>query len=79
MSNYLIQGETLTNIANAIRTKTGKTDSIATENMATEISGIADYPLYQGAVADVFSNATLAELSTYTLAELNTSTLYDFN
>lgn len=41
MSNYLIQGETLTNIANAIRTKTGKTDSIPTENMATEISGIS--------------------------------------
>ena len=41
MSNYLIQGETLTNIANAIRTKTGKTDSIATENMASEISGIS--------------------------------------
>lgn len=41
MSNYLIKGETLTNIADAIRTKTGKTDSIATENMATEISGIS--------------------------------------
>lgn len=49
MSNYLIKGETLTNIANAIRTKTGKTDSIATENMATEISGIEDLPLYKGA------------------------------
>lgn len=41
MGNYLIQGETLTNIANAIRTKTGKTESIAAESMATEISGIS--------------------------------------
>ena len=49
MSNYLIKGETLTNIANAIRTKTGKTDSIATENMATEISDLPIYPLYDGA------------------------------
>lgn len=49
MSNYLIKGETLTNIANAIRTKTGKTDSIPTENMATEISGIPVYPVYNGA------------------------------
>lgn len=56
MSNYLIQGETLTNIANAIRTKTGKTDSIATENMATEISGIAEYPLYDGATEEINFN-----------------------
>ena len=53
MSNYLIQGETLTNIANAIRTKTGKTDSIPTENMASEISDLPIYPLYDGAVEEI--------------------------
>ena len=41
MSNYLIKSETLTNIANAIRGKTGKTESIPAYNMASEISGIS--------------------------------------
>lgn len=41
MAEYLIQGNTLTNIANAIRTKRGSSSSIAVSNMATEISKIS--------------------------------------
>lgn len=37
---YRISGERLTAIADAIREKTGKTDSLTLQQMATEISGI---------------------------------------
>lgn len=41
MSNYLIDDGTLTDIADAIRTKTGGSSPILTEDMATEIAGIS--------------------------------------
>lgn len=37
---HRISGERLTAIADAIREKTGKTDSLTLQQMATEISGI---------------------------------------
>lgn len=40
MSEYLIQGETLTGIADAIRGKTGGTDPVAVSDMAAQIVGI---------------------------------------
>jgi hypothetical protein len=40
MSNYLIQSETLSGIANAIRGKTGGSTEIPVEDFATEINGI---------------------------------------
>ena len=40
MSEYLIQGETLTGIADAIRGKTGGTDPVAVSDMAAQIEGI---------------------------------------
>lgn len=40
MAEYLIQDTTLTEIADAIRAKTGKTDAIPTTDMASEIAGI---------------------------------------
>lgn len=40
-NEYIIQGETLTNIANAIREKSGKTDLILVSSMADEISNIS--------------------------------------
>lgn len=46
MSEYLIQDSTLTNIADAIRNKTGETEQIVTNNMATkirEMKGLVDY------------------------------------
>lgn len=39
-AEYLIKGSTLTAIANAIRAKTGKSDTIAVTSMAEEITGI---------------------------------------
>lgn len=39
--DYLIKGSTLTSMADAIRAKTGKTEAIAVENMATEIGDIS--------------------------------------
>ena len=41
MAEYLIQDSTLTEIADAIREKTGSTSSIRTENMASMIRGIS--------------------------------------
>lgn len=40
MSEYLIQSETLTGIADAIRGKTGGTDPVAVSDMAAQIEGI---------------------------------------
>lgn len=40
MSNYQIKGETLTGIADAIRSKTGGTDPIIVADMASQIAGI---------------------------------------
>ena len=40
MSEYLIQGETLTGIADAIREKTGGTEPVAVSDMAGKIEGI---------------------------------------
>lgn len=40
-NTYSIKESTLKGIANSIRSKTGKTDSILTENMAREIEGIS--------------------------------------
>ena len=40
MAEYLIQGETLTGIADAIRGKTGGTEPVAVSDMAAQIEGI---------------------------------------
>ena len=40
MSEYFVQGETLTGIADAIRAKTGSTDPIRVTDMAQQIEGI---------------------------------------
>ena len=40
MSEYIIKGETLTGIADAIRGKTGGTDPVAVSDMAAQIDGI---------------------------------------
>ena len=39
--NYIITDTQLTNIANAIRAKTGKSDMITVDEMPDEISGIS--------------------------------------
>lgn len=63
MSNYLIKGETLTNIADAIREKTGKTDAIAVTDMATEIG-------------DISATIEVTELPT---ENINTNAVYSMN
>ena len=39
----------------------------------------ADYAIYDGAVAEILANSTLAELGNNTLSYLNTYELYEFN
>lgn len=41
MAEYLIKGETLTGIADAIRSKTGESGAIAVQNMSSTIDGIS--------------------------------------
>jgi hypothetical protein len=41
MAEYLIQGETLTNIANAVREKTGENETIKLSQLASKISNIS--------------------------------------
>ncbi len=41
LMQYLIQGSTLSDIGNAIRSKTGKSDMITPENMPAEIEEIS--------------------------------------
>lgn len=48
--NYIIQGETLTDIANAIREKTGKSEPILAENMASEILSISGAVVEEGGI-----------------------------
>ena len=61
MSKYLIQDTTLTAIANAIREKTGETDQMTPEQMATEISNIksGDDGSFKSVIERTVSNPTL--------------------
>ena len=61
MSEYLIRGATLSAIANAIREKTGGTDQMTPEQMATEISNIksGDNGNFKSVIERTASNLTL--------------------
>ena len=61
MSEYLIRGTTLSAIANAIREKTGGTDQMTPEKMATEISNIksGDDGNFKSVIERTASNPTL--------------------
>lgn len=50
MAKYIISGETLTDIADAIRNKTGREDMLSPVDMPKEIESIAgtDIPQYEG-------------------------------
>lgn len=61
MARYSIEQETLTGIANAIRNKTGKSDSIVVNDMATEIEGIqsgGDSTIENGIIEGTISTFT---------------------
>ena len=66
MADYKISGERLTSIANAIRGKTGKEDSLTLEQMVTEIEGIE--------AGGIPENARLYYVG-YANSELNMSSL----
>ena len=75
MAKVLIEEQNLTNIANAIRGKTGKTDLITPPNMASEIEAIptgGGAPLKEKAVNFWDYDGTL--LYSYTLAEARAMT-----
>lgn len=70
MANYLIQGSTLTGIADAIRSKTSGSSPILTENMASAIMGISggssDAPFSQPYTqTKIVDNSTLAQTFTF--------------
>ena len=70
---YLINGDTLSNIADAIRDKKGTSDAILVENMAEEISGIG------GGSSDTIKGlmeGTITELSDNTVIKLRSFALY---
>lgn len=59
MADYKISGERLTSIANAIRGKTGKEDSLTLEQMVTEIEGIeagGGKPVFESILTDKIAN-----------------------
>lgn len=63
MSDYLIQGETLTAIGDAIRAKTGNTAQLTPAQMATEITGIqtggGDDGSFKAVIEGTATNPTL--------------------
>ena len=60
--NYSIKKSTLTSIADSVRSKTGKTDLILTENISAEIDSIirpyGSITINENGVADVTNYAT---------------------
>ena len=66
MAEYSIQGSTLTAIADAIRSKTGSTETLFPTQMATVISGLTVGSGYKTSVSTSFnkSSNTVTETST---------------
>ena len=65
MADYKISGERLTSIANAIRGKTGKEDSLTLEQMVTEIEGIeagGGKPVFESFLTDRIANNIVSTL-----------------
>lgn len=63
MADYMIKGETLTNIANAIRAKSGSSATMTPEQMSTEIENISTGggdidALIDGSLTEITSNVT---------------------
>lgn len=57
MSEYIIQGETLTAIADAIRKPAGRTTKIAAQNMAEKITALVD-DVIGGDLTSIYSETT---------------------
>ena len=84
MSEYLIQGETLTGIADAIRGKTGGTAPVAVSDMAAQIEGIQAggggddvlYALLDRSITEISSRVT--SIGAYAFRQCNKMTKVDF-
>ena len=81
MSEYLIKSETLQDIANALREKTGETGTFKVQDFATEIreiqAGGGDIDgLIEGTLTEITSNAT--KLRRYAFAECRALTTASF-
>ena len=61
MAKYSIEDTTLIDIANAIRSKTGKTDLIKSGDMASEIEGVKTEPVLQEKTATENGEVTADE------------------
>ena len=70
MAEYVIQGETLTVIADAIRGKTGGTDPVAVSDMAAQIEGIE---VGGGGDIDALINRSITEISSSSITSIGDS------
>ena len=70
MAEYVIQGETLTVIADAIRGKTGGTDPVAVSDMAAQIEGIE---VGGGGDIDALINRSITEISSSSVTSIGDS------
>ena len=73
MAEYLIQGETLTGIADAIREKTGGTDPVAVSDMAGKIAGIEA----GGGDIDALIDRSITEISSSSVTSIGSNAFYD--
>ena len=76
MAEYLIQGETLTGIADAIRGKTGGTDPVAVSDMAAQIEGIQAGGGGDD-VLDALIDRSITEISSSSATSIGNSAFYD--
>ena len=77
MAKYVIEDTTLTNTANAIREKTGKTDKITPSNFATEIANIETGG--DTSIEDALITGTLTELSNDRVNSIKPYLFYEGN
>ena len=76
MAKYVIEDTTLTNIANAIREKTGKTDAITPANFDTEIASIEVGGGGDTSVEDGIINGTIEEYSNNRITSIRKNCFY---
>lgn len=65
MADYLIQDTTLTEIADAIRSKTGSTDAIAIKDMASKINNMETFLDYENTYVTSISKCEYVELDKF--------------
>lgn len=85
MAEYLIQDTTLTAIANAVRSKTGKSESIKVSDLADKINGITsggaantdiEDALIDGSIGGVYRNDRVTKISNSCFYRSNVTEVY---